>query len=228
VNAATPEAAGIETALAGSRLAGLEVGALIGAGSRCTVHAARFAGEERALKLYKPSAIAKHARHDARPLAQFEFEVNREYRDCAGLARYVAAPIDFLVSARVQVFLQERLRGPLYYYWYLQASEAQRSRMRVHIDHMVAEAHRAQIYGINLQALNLIVVPDATDEPIPKLFDFNRLPRHVHHSNRFLGLAVRLGLLTPQRLDYMTLARLHDFRALERKIRKYGLPPAGG
>jgi hypothetical protein len=227
VNATAPEAAAIAAALAGSRLAGLEVGALIGAGSRCTVHAARFAGHERILKVYKPAAIAKHSRHDLRPLAQYEFETNREYRSCPDLARYVAAPIDFLVTAALQVFLQERLTGPLYYYWYTGASDAERSRMRAHIDHMVAEAHRAGIYGINLQALNLIVVSDESGDPIPKLFDFNRVLRHVHHSNRLLGLAVRLGLLTPARLDYMTLARLHDFRALERKIRKYGLPDAG-
>lgn len=221
MNAPAPEAATIEAALAGSRLASLEVGALIGAGSRCTAHAARLAGEERVLKVYKPAAIVKHARHDPRPLAQYEYEANREYRACPALARYVAAPIDFLVTGTLQVFLQERLHGPLYYYWYVAASVPERDRMREHIDHMIEEAHRARIYGINLQALNLIVAPDASGEPVPKLFDFNRLPRHVHHSNRLLGLAVRLGFLTPERLDYMTLARLHDFRALERKIRKY-------
>ncbi|HZF15628.1 MAG TPA: hypothetical protein VE046_06765 [Steroidobacteraceae bacterium] len=223
-----PDADAIAPALAGTRLANLDVGAAIGAGSRCTVHAARWRGVDRALKVYKPSAVAKHTRHNPLPLAEYEFSSNGEYRAAPALAPYVAEPIDFLVTPTLQLFVQERLRGPLYYFWYQRASAAERERMHGHIDRMVAEAHRARIYGINLQALNVIVVSDARGEPLPKLFDFNRLPRHVHHSNRFLGLAVKLGLLTPERLDYMTLARFHDFRALERKIRQYGIDEAAG
>jgi hypothetical protein len=159
VSAPAPELAALAAALAESRFAGLEVGAPLGAGSRCTVYAARFGGIDRALKLYKPRAAIKHVRHDARPLAQYEFESNKEYCECAALAEFVAEPIDYLVTPTVQFFLQERLTGPLYYFWYQRATQAERVRMRAHIDRMVEEAHRARIYGINLQALNVIVVP---------------------------------------------------------------------
>jgi hypothetical protein len=224
----SPEIAELGAALPGTRLGQLECGPVIGAGSRCTVYAARLAGRDCALKIYKATAVAKHARHHPQALAEYEFSVNGAYRACPPLTRYVAEPIDFLVTSRLQLFVQERLDGPLYYFWYQRECEAARARMRQHIERMVEEAHRAAIYGINLQALNLIVVRESDGESIPKLFDFNRLPRHVHHSNRLLGLAVRLGLLTPQRLDYMTLAKLHDFRALERKIRKYGIEDTAG
>jgi hypothetical protein len=223
VSTPEPDRDALAEAIAGTHLASLECGGLIGAGSRCNVHAARFHDRHYALKIYKTRAIAKHLRHHAQPLAAYEYSMNREYRACAALANHVAEPIDYLVAPRVQLFLQERLVGPLYYFWYQRASDTDRQRVRAVIDGMVEAAHGAGIYGINLQALNLIVVTNALGEAIPKLFDFNRLPRHIHHSNRLLGLAVRLGLITPERLDYMTLAKLHDFRALERKIRKYGI-----
>ncbi len=218
-----PEAVTLAEAIAGTRLAGLECGALIGAGSRCYVHAARLRDRDCALKIYRPRAIASHARRYEQPLAAYEYAMNRQYHACPALASHVAEPIDYLVTPRIQLFLQERLIGPLYYFWYQQASGADRERVRTGIEAMVEAAHGAGIYGLHLQALNLIVVANAAGEPIPMLFDFIDPPRRLHHANRLLGFAARLGLITPERLDYRTLAQLHDFRALERRIRRSGI-----
>jgi hypothetical protein len=222
-SAPSPEEVTLAEAIAGSRLAGLECGALIGAGSRCNVHAARLRDRDCALKIYRPRAIASHARRCEQPLAEYEYSMNRQYRARPALASHVAEPIDYLVTPRMQLFLQERLVGPLYYFWYQHASGADRERVRADIEAMVEAAHGAGIHGLNLHALNLIVVANAAGEPIPTLFDFIDPPRRLRHANRLLGLATRLGLITPERADYLTLAQLHDFRALERRLRRSGI-----
>lgn len=222
-SAPAPEEVMLAEAIAGTRLAGLVCGALIGTGSRCNVHAARLEGRECALKIYKPRAIARHARRHAQPLAQYEYSMNRLYRARPALASHVAEPIDYLVTPRLQLFLQERLIGPLYYFWYQHASGADRERARAGIEALLEAAHSAGIYGLNLQALDLIVVADAAGEPIPKLFDFTDPARRAPHGWRLAALATRLGLITPKRQDDRALAQLHDFRALERRLRRSGI-----
>ena len=97
---------------------GVEVADRLGEGRRSLVYAARWRGRDAALKVYKPRAIARHARRHPLPLAEFEHRQNERYHGAPGLAPFVAEPFARGVGPRGQAFLQERLDGRLYYFYH--------------------------------------------------------------------------------------------------------------
>ena len=68
------------------------------------------------LKVYKPAAIANHARKHKLPLAEFEHRRNRAFFEARGMAKYVAEPLGFVVEPGFQMSLQECLDGEVYYF----------------------------------------------------------------------------------------------------------------
>ena len=99
----------------GTKYADLEVTEKLGEGKRSVVYRARWQGREVGLKVYKPAAIANHARKHKLPLAEFEHRRNKAFFEARGMAKYVAEPLGFVVEPGFQMSLQEcrRRRGVL-------------------------------------------------------------------------------------------------------------------
>jgi SAM-dependent methyltransferase len=97
-----------EKCLRGTDLDGAEITGKFGEGRRSIVYRARWNGREVALKVYKNTAIATHARKNPLPIAEFEYSRNRQFFEAAGLDRYVAQPFAFAASVLFRLSAEPR------------------------------------------------------------------------------------------------------------------------
>lgn len=217
-----------ETSAAGgvalTALGDLAIHSKLGEGVSCVVYLARWHDREVALKLYKAAAIERHHRLLGGELARYEYERNAAFHRVPGLARYVAEPLAYLSGPGIAAFVQERLSGPLYYQHHRDAGGRVDEDLFEHVSEVVRLAHAAGLYDVDLHAGNFVVVREENGERVPKLFDFNFIPFYVHAPNPAVWLGLRLGLIDERWRDRRKLARFHDFRRFEKKIRLFGEP----
>lgn len=209
------------TAIGDARLLGV-----LGEGVSCTCYSAEWRGREVALKVYKAGAVERHARLTGRELAEYEFHRCRAFHRVPELSRYVAEPLAYLCTGGVSAFVQERLVGPLYCRYRADDADprtagaaASANRLFAHVERIVALAHSAGLYDMDLHAANLIVVDDPTSgEPIPKLFDFNFIPFYEHPPNPWVWLMLKVGVIDRRWRDLRKLRAFHDYRRIEHKL----------
>jgi tRNA A-37 threonylcarbamoyl transferase component Bud32 len=192
----------------------------LGEGGRSTVYRAQWNGREVALKIYKSLALERHARKHQENLAKYEYARNRAFYEAPGMARYVAEPLGYLATDHVSAFLQEKLDGDLYYFYFRERNGDMPKGLFRHVEKMVALYHKAGLYDVDLHSMNVMVVKD-NGEPIPKLFDFNLIPFHIHPPNKVVGLLLKTGLINLRARDLRKLRNFHDFTRVETKLLKF-------
>ena len=208
-------AGGLElTAVGDARLV-----AQIGEGVSCLVYDADWCERRVVLKLYKAGAVERHARLLGEELVEFEYRRNKAFFEAPGMRRYVAEPLAFLTNGCVSALVQEKLDGELYYFYYQKRGGDVPAVLSEHLGRIVELAHEAELYDVDLHAGNVIVVEE-DGEPIPKLFDFNFIPFYIHPPNPAVWLGLKLGLIDLKSRDRRKLRAFHDFRRLERKLRR--------
>ncbi len=181
-------------------------------GKVATVYRAVFEDRPVALKIFRPRSIERHARRHPLGIAEFEFRRNARFHETPGLSRYVARPLGFLQTPGTCAVLQEFIVGEAYL-------EAARRRggpldeVFEHLRRVVALAHAADLYDLDLHPMNVLVVRDG-DEEIPRLFDFNRIPFYEHPRNPIEALGLKLGLIDRGSRDRRKLRQFHDFGRL--------------
>ena len=195
--------------LKGTEYADLEVTEKLGEGKRSVVYRARWRGREIGLKVYKPAAIANHARKHKLPLAEFEHRRNKAFFEARGMAKYVAEPLGFVVEPGFQMSLQECLDGEVYYFAQRDHAEFISPRFMEDLAELVSLSHEAKLYDIDLHAMNVMVDRKAGT---PKLFDFNQIPFTERPQNPFIGLALKLGLVRPRIPRSAQAGALQQFR----------------
>jgi hypothetical protein len=210
--------ASLKVKLKGTQYEGLEVTAKLGEGKRSVVYRARWRDREVGVKVYKPAAIARHARKHALPLAEFEHRRNKAFFEARGMAKYVAEPLGFVVEPGFQMSLQECLDGEVYYFAQREHATFISPRFMDDLTELVSLSHEAKLYDIDLHAMNVMVDRHAGG---PKLFDFNQIPFTERPQNPFIGLALKLGLLGKGSRDLRKLARFNNFDRVERKLLKF-------
>jgi ubiquinone/menaquinone biosynthesis C-methylase UbiE len=198
--------------------ADLQVTDKLGEGKRSVVYRGRWKGREVGIKVYKPAAIANHARKHELPLAEFENRRNRAFFEARGMAQYVAEPIGFVVEPGFQMSLQECVDGEVYYFAQRDHADFISPRFMEDLANVVSLSHEAQLYDIDLHAMNVMV---DRHKGTPKLFDFNQIPFTERPQNPFVGLALKLGLLGRGSRDLRKLARFQNYDRVERKLLKF-------
>ncbi|MDH3626305.1 MAG: hypothetical protein OEV00_06410 [Acidobacteriota bacterium] len=193
----------------------------LGEGGRSGVYNAIWNGQQVALKIYKLSALERHARKHPVRLEEFEYSRNLAFYEAPGMARYVARPYGTLVVDDVRGFMQERLDGELYYFYYRRHEGKLPPSLFEHVRQMVKLFHEAELYDVDLHSMNVMVVEDSDGQPIPKLFDFNLIPFNVRPPNPLLGVLLKLGLMSPRARDLRKLKNFHNFERVERKLLKF-------
>jgi ubiquinone/menaquinone biosynthesis C-methylase UbiE len=204
--------------LAGTAFADLDVKDKLGEGKRSVVYRARWRGRDVGVKVYKPAAIARHARKHELPLAEFEHRRNKAFFDARGMSKYVAEPIAFVVEPGFQMSLQECLDGEVYYFAQRDHASFISPKFMDDLAELVSLSHAADLYDIDLHAMNVMVDRRAGG---PKLFDFNQIPFTERPQNPFVGFALRMGLLGRGSRDLRKLARFNNFERVERKLLKF-------
>lgn len=202
------------TSLAGIRLSGR-----LGEGGRSSVVEGEWEGRLVAVKLYKPSAVVRHARKHPVPLARFEYERNLAFFRAPGLRRHVAEPLGYVDEAGVSALVQERLRGKLYYFHFIEGGRRLEPELFAQIEDIVRLSHEAGLFDVDLHSMNVMVEPlPEGDGTLARIFDFNLIPFHVRPPNPWLGLLLRTGLMDVRARDLRKLRTFHDFRRVEKKL----------
>jgi ubiquinone/menaquinone biosynthesis C-methylase UbiE len=204
--------------LEGTSYSDLQVTEKLGEGKRSIVYRARWQGRDVGVKVYKPAAIARHARKHKLPLAEFEHRRNKSFFDARGMAKYIAEPLGFIVEPDFQMSLQECLDGEVYYFAQREHADFISPRFMDDLAELVSLSHQAKLYDIDLHAMNVMVDRRAGG---PKLFDFNQIPFTERPQNPFIGLALKLGLLGKESRDLRKLERFNNFDRVERKLLKF-------
>jgi len=205
---------------AGTGFAGLSILEEIGRGRRSRVFRCRWQSRECALKIYEPAAALRHLRITGEGIADFEHARNLAYFRAPGLDRYVAQPFGRVSEGELQALAQELLQGRLYYDYYRERSGAVAPSLARDLERLVGLAHAAGLYDMDLHATNVMVVEDKDGAPVPKLFDFNLIPFHVRPQNFFVGWLLRAGLVSRESRDLRRLRKFHDFRPIERRLKR--------
>lgn len=214
--------ASLKIRLKDTTYAELEVTDKLGEGKRSVVYRARWRGRDVGLKVYKPAAIANHARKHKLPLAEFEHRRNKAFFEARGLSKYIAEPLGFVVEPGFQMSLQECLDGEVYYFAQRDHADFISPRFMQDLAELVKLSHEAQLYDIDLHAMNVMVDRKAGT---PKLFDFNQIPFTERPQNPFIGFALNVGLLGRGSRDIRKLARFNNFDRVERKLLKFYAKP---
>jgi len=213
-----------EQRLQGTDLDGAKITGKFGEGRRSIVYRAEWGGREVALKVYKKTAIATHARKNPRPIAEFEYTRNRQFFEAAGLDRYVAQPFAFAATPEVQAVAQEPVDGELYYFNYRRNRGAIPTSFKGHLQEILRLSHEAGLYDVDLHSMNVFVAREPNGELVPRLFDFNLIPFTMRAQNPFVGWLLAAGLLSKKSRDRRRLRKFHDFRHVEDRLLKFYRP----
>ena len=193
----------------------------LGEGRRSMVYRAMWQDREVALKVYKDTAIATHARKNPQPIAEFEYSRNSEFYSVAGLERYVAQPLACVVTPEVQAIAQEVIDGDLYYFFHRERRDEVPESFEGHLREILRLSHEAGLYDVDLHSMNVFVARESSGELVPKLFDFNLIPFTLRPQNPFVGWLLRIGLVSKESRDRRRLRRFHDFGHVEDRLLKF-------
>ena len=210
-----------EDRLVGTELEGAKVTGVLGEGRRSIVYRAEWRGREVALKVYKRTAVATHARKNSQPIAEFEYSRNRQFFDAPGLDRYVAQPFAFAATPEVQAVAQEPIDGDLYYFVHRRNRAEIPDSFVGHLREILRLSHDAGLYDVDLHSMNVLMAREASGELVPKLFDFNLIPFTIRPQNPFVGWLLAAGLLSKESRDRRRLRKFHDFRHVEDRLLKF-------
>jgi hypothetical protein len=210
-----------EKGLRGTDLDGVSITGRFGEGRRSTVYRASWQGREIALKVYKQTAIATHARKNPQPIAEFEYRRNSEFYHVPGLDRYVARPLAWVATPEVQAIAQEPVEGSLYYFFHRERGGDVPPSFEAHLREILRLSHEAGLYDVDLHSMNVFVASESNGELVPKIFDFNLIPFTVRPQNPFVGWLLAAGLLPKESRDRRRLRRFNDFRHVENRLLKF-------
>jgi hypothetical protein len=169
-----------------------------------------------ALKVYRPEAVVRHLRLTGQDPADYEYRRNLAFYRVRALEPYVAEPLAWVSTGAVSAFVQEWLEGALYLDRYCAGGSNAPPALFEQVRRIVALAHEAGLYDLDLHAGNVMIVSEPDGMLRPKIFDFNAIPFYLHAPNPLTWLMVRCGMLTPRSRDLRKLREFHDPRQLER------------
>jgi hypothetical protein len=205
---------------AGSAFAGVRILGEVGRGRRSRVYRCFWNDRECALKVHASIASERHRRLTGQGIAEFEFARNLAYYRAPGMSRYVAEPLGFVSVGATQALVQELLRGEIYYQYYRNRAGVVAASLAQDLEQMVALAHAAELFDMDLHSMNVMVVEDEKGAPVPKLFDFNLIPFTVRPQNFLVGWLLKVGLMSRRSRDLRRLRKFHDFGPIERRLKR--------
>ncbi len=192
----------------------------LGEGGRSVVYGGEWGGRQVAIKCYKPKGIEKHKKRHRLNIAEYEFQRNKIFFELPGLSKYIAQPLHYMVEPNVCAMIQERLKGPLYYFYYRNMKGAIPDGFRQHLQTILSLSHSAGMFDVDMHAFN-VIVEESSGEPIPKLFDFNLIPFHERPGISMSKMLLKLGLVNKATRDKRLLKSFDTVAKREKKLAKY-------
>ena len=202
------------------RIGDVRIQEKLGEGGRSVVYGGEWGGRQVALKLYKPEGIKNHNKRHQLSIAEYEFQRNKAFYELPGLSEYIAQPLHLMVKPDVCAMIQERLKGPLYYFYFRERKGEISDIFRQHLQTIISLSHNAGMFGVDMHAFN-VIVDESSGEPIPKLFDFNLIPFHQRPGISMSKVLLKLGLVNKATRDKRLLKNFDKVAKREKKLAKY-------
>lgn len=190
----------------------LHIGPLVGKGRRSTVYEAELEGRTVALKLYKPEAIRKFRRRYGVSIARFEHDRCAACYAVPKLSPYIARPIRVYGErgGYSEAFVQEYIEATRLIDLMREQGSVPRETLAALTD-IVTAAEMAGLHDLDVCASNVFITETELGW-MPRLFDFNMMPQHLHAPNPWVGLLYRLGWRHPSHRDRLMLKHLENWR----------------
>ncbi len=192
----------------------------LGEGGRSIVYGGEWRQQQVALKVYKPKGIKNHCKRHSSNIAEFEFQRNKAFYELPGLSDYIAKPLYFWARPDFCAMVQERLTGPLYYFYYRDKKGLVAPGFKRHLQTIIDLAHDGGLFDVDMHAFN-VIVDESRSEPIPKLFDFNLIPFHERTGLSLSNVLLKLGLINKTSRDKRMLRNFDKTAKREKKLVKY-------
>lgn len=192
----------------------------LGEGGRSVVYGGNWQGRPVALKVYKPAAIKNHQKRHPLNIAEFEFQRNKVIYELPGMSEYIAQPLHYWIDSNVSAMIQERLEGPLYFFYYKDHKGKVPPEFKQHLQTIIDLAHDADLYDVDMHAFN-VIVDLSSGKPMPKLFDFNLIPAHERPGLSMSKLLLKLGLTNKATRDKRLLRNFDKVAKREKKLARY-------
>lgn len=180
----------------------------LGAGRRCVAWLAWWGTRLVVVKRFAGAAVAKHSARHGTPLALFEYRRNRALHGIAPLARHVAEPLAWVATDAHQLLLQAYVDGEPLDRFAPAASREERGRICDDLARVVAGAHAAGVFDLDLHPRNVLVRRSRDGTPSAVLFDFNKIPYHEWPPNALARWLVGRRWIRPESRDRRRLDAL--------------------
>jgi serine/threonine protein kinase len=185
--------------------ADIQITRYLGKGGRAYVYQAVLSQGPVVAKIYRKQTVDKYRDKYGVDIAEFEYQRNRSLYDLLDIRKYIARPyrVYSASSEFSHCIIQEYISGKS-----LKATIAELGYLPdgiLEAGHQIvkqAEAHG--IHDLDISSNNIIIC-NTSGELIPRIYDFNLMPQHLHAPNPFLGLAIGLGLRGKSHRDYRNL-----------------------
>ena len=187
--------------------ADIQIADYLGSGARAHVFKAMLVDVHVVVKLYREQAVQKYRQKYDVDIAEFEYERNQSLVELAAINKYIAKPYRLYSksSEYSHCIVQEQVLGkPLKEI--VNARGGLPNEILTAGYEIVNHAEANGIHDLDISYSNMMVV-EQDGVQIPKLYDFNLLPQHIHPPNPFLGLAIKLGLRAKSHRDYRNLKK---------------------
>jgi tRNA A-37 threonylcarbamoyl transferase component Bud32 len=159
------------------------------------------------VKVYRQQTVDKYRDRYGVDIAEFEYQRNRSLYDLLDIRQYLARPYRVYPASceYSHCIIQEYIVGKS-----LKATIAEMGYLPDGIleagYQIVKQAEAHGIHDLDISSKNIIIC-NANGELIPRIYDFNLMPQHLHAPNPILGLAIRLGLRGKSHRDYRNLEK---------------------
>ncbi len=192
----------------------------LGSGARAHVFKATLGQDSVIVKVYREKVAQKYRYKYGVDIAEFEYQRNQSLFVLAAIKKYIARPyrVYSASSEYSHSIIQEHVSGKP-----LKAVVNERGGLPDEIleagYEIVKQAEANGIHDLDISYSNMMVVGQ-DGEQIPKLYDFNLMPQHLHPPNPFLGFGIKLGLRGKSHRDYRNLKKWerHGENAVQRAL----------
>lgn len=187
--------------------ADIQITGYLGSGARAHVFEARLGEDDVIAKVYREQAAQKYRHKYGTDIAEFEYLRNQSLFALQPIRKHVARPYRVYPASSEysHCMIQEYVSGRTLKDLIIELGHLPREVLDAGYE-MVRQAEAQGFHDLDISSKNVMIV-EQDGKLIPKLYDFNLMPQHLHSPNPFLWLAIKLGIRNKSYRDYRNLRK---------------------
>jgi len=179
----------------------------LGTGGRAHVFSAQLGMDDVIAKVYHAETVAKYQHRYGVDIAEFEYRRNLKLFELESIQKYIAQPYRVYPASGEysHCMIQEHISGKTLKDLFVERGYLPQDVIDAGY-RIIRAAEAIGVHDLDISSKNVMVI-DQAGALIPRLYDFNLMPQHLHAPNPFLWLTIRLGLRGKSHRDYRNLKK---------------------